>query len=123
MNLASFDPSDYDPTDFLLNAPFTLDVGVTSGDFDFFTVTIPAGFTPDVYIGSLDVQGGPTSSDFNDLGSGDFTVNVTGSAAPEPASWGLLPLGLAALVSRWRMRFGSGVLVEDDAVARAGRGR
>ena len=97
LTLAGFDPSDYDASDFLFNAPLTLDDGTTSADFNFFTVSIPNGFSAGQYLGTLDVQGGPGSTDDSLLGSGDFAVNVTDSSAPEPGSFGLLIIGLAML--------------------------
>ncbi len=82
LNLANFDPTNYDATPFLLNAPVTLAAGGTSADFAFFTVSIPNGFSPGVYVGSMDVQGGATSTDFNLLGTGDFALNVAISIPP-----------------------------------------
>jgi uncharacterized repeat protein (TIGR01451 family) len=76
LNLAAFDASNFDATDFLVNAPLTLPDGATSADFPLFTVSIPSGFAAGIYVGSLDVQGGTSSTDFSVLGTGNFVATV-----------------------------------------------
>lgn len=104
LNLAGFDETDYDLTDFLTYAPWTLDAGETSGAFDFFTVTIPSGLSADSYAGTLVVQGGIDGNDT--LGSAGFTVEVEPEVAgvPEPGAWLLLVTLLAAVGTMQRLR-------------------
>lgn len=97
LNLAGFDVTDYDDSDFLFDAPISLDPTVDSGSFDFFTVTIPAGFAPGIYVGTLNVDGGTDPSDGLVIGSADFSVNVE-SSVPEPASFALVVLGGTSLL-------------------------
>jgi len=109
VNLEGFDPSALDLSDFLLNVPWTpLADGDSVGPFDFFTVTIPAGFADGEYNGSLIVQGGATMDDDAVLGSATFKVDVgpETSGVPEPAAtllWGAV-LAWVAIVHRQRSR-------------------
>jgi len=108
LTLEAFDPSAYDLTDFLVNAPLTMANGDTVGPFDFFTVTIPSPFTDGTYIGTLVVQGGADPNDDAPLGIGSpFTVDVgaPASSVPEPATlllMGGLLAGLGAIHRRRR---------------------
>jgi hypothetical protein len=114
INLASFDPSDTDLTDFILNATGPLPNGSSIGPVEFFTVSIPQPFTAGKYQGELTVQGGATAADDAVLGTANFEVDVMGAApaaTPEPRSSALTTAALLLLaLSRWpRKRFsGSG---------------
>ena len=95
-------PLTLDDTDFLLNAPFFLDPG-TSSTFDAFTVTGPPGTTPGDYVGSFTISGGADGNASDNLGTVDFTTEVT----PEPSSFLLFGSGLAgvfATIRRTRFR-------------------
>ena len=85
-NLAS--PLTLDSTDFFSNAPFFLDPG-TSATFDAFTVMVPPGATPGNYLGSFTIQGGADGGANNDLGTVNFTTEVT----PEPFQFHSARLG------------------------------
>lgn len=88
INLAGFDPSNVDPTDFILSATGLLLAGSSVGPVDFFAVTIPEPFGAGHYLGSVTVQGGATASDDAVLGTANFQVNVStsGATVPEPSS-------------------------------------
>ena len=110
VNIAVFDQSAYDLTDFFDNTlPFFLAPladGSSAGPFDLFTVTIPSGFADGSYDGTLSVQGGLTADDDALLGSGSFTVHVgqEGDAVPEPGSFLLLGTALLGLGAIGRPR-------------------
>jgi hypothetical protein len=100
INLAGFDVSAIDLTDFLvLDWPVTpLAAGASTDAFDFFSVTIPSGFDSGIYYGSLDVQGGATLDDDDVLGSAAFKVGVEEvSSTPEPGGLSLLGIGSLTL--------------------------
>ena len=91
--LNGFSSSQFDSSDFLTYAPFTIANGVTSSQFPFFTVTIPALLSAGPYEGSFSVLGGSTGAAQNDLGDAPFTVQVGAAPVPEPSSAVLLTLG------------------------------
>jgi hypothetical protein len=86
-------PPTLDDTDFVFNAPTFLAPG-TSDTFEAFTVTVPAGTLPGLYLGSFTFQGGASNLSGDDLGTVNFVTEVT----PEPSSFLLLGSGLASLV-------------------------
>ena len=100
INLAGFDPSALDPTDFILNATGLLPAGTSLGPADFFAVIIPDPFLGGPYVGVITVQGGATADDDAVLGTANFEVDVSSAAAtvPEPNALPLiltLTLGMA----------------------------
>ena len=108
INLAGFDPSDLDPTNFILNATGLLADETSLGPVDFFDVTIPDPFVGGPYAGVITVQGGATADDDAVLGTANFEVDVSSNAAavPEPNSVKMIvvvALG-AALRTRSRKR-------------------
>jgi len=87
---------------FLSNAPFSMTAGATSGPFAIFTVTIAPGTVPGAYsLNDFTILGGLTGTDFNPVGSANFTVDVV-SAVPEPATLVLVASGLLAIGLRAR---------------------
>ena len=84
-----------DDSPFLLNAPLSINAGVTSADFEIFDVIIPGGQALGPYTGSFTVLGGTDGSQQNNLGSASFTVEVT----PEPASYLLISCAVALLLA------------------------
>jgi len=105
-SFATSSPSlNVDDNPFLTNAPLSLTPGASSGPFSLFSVLIAPGATTGFYgSNSFTILGGPTSSDFNSVGSSVFTVNV--SPVPEPSTLILLASGLLALGGRNRFRKG-----------------
>lgn len=96
---------------FFANTPASLGPGETTGLVNFFNIMVDASVGVGVYSGTFTVQGGPTDSDLNELGTAPFTINVVaggGQAVPEPASMFLLVTGLggAALAKRRAKRKG-----------------
>ena len=85
--------------EFQANAPFFLNPG-DSSEYEAFTVFIPAGTPAGLYEGSYVIEGGPTDSDFNEVGTVNFDVQVT----PEPSSLVLLLTGMAGLAETLRRR-------------------
>jgi hypothetical protein len=82
---------------FLTNAPLSLSVSATSGPFVIFTVTIAPGTAPGVYsLNDFTILGGLTGTDFNVLGSTNFTIDVV-SAVPESGTLLLVGSGLLGL--------------------------
>jgi hypothetical protein len=84
----------------------TLKAGDSIGLADFFTLTIPDGFTSGSYSGTLVVQGGASGESDDTLGSASFQFNVqdAGSSVPEPGTLGLTALSIGALALRFRRR-------------------
>jgi hypothetical protein len=82
--------------EFLANAPFSMDPE-SETLYEAFTVFIPNGTPLGVYDGQYQILGGATDSDFGEVGTGTFDVEVTGSVVPEPSSLVLLMTGLAGL--------------------------
>lgn len=81
-----------DDSPFFTNFPLSLTGGQTfSGEI--FTVELDPTVGPGIYNGSFTIQGGPTDSSFNNLGTQNFNIVV---GAPEPAS-GLLLLFSGAM--------------------------
>lgn len=93
---------------FFNNAPLSLDALEVSGPYELFTVTIPGSFAPGSYLSTVTLYGGTGSSDLNDLGSADYTVQVDPTSTPEPGSEALLLLGCASLALLARRRLTGG---------------
>jgi len=87
-----------DDSPFLLNAPISLDGGVTSSDFEMFDIDIPPGQGTGAYMGSFTVLGGVDGNAQDNLGTASFEVDVV----PEPASYLLFGSALAMLAG-WRV--------------------
>jgi hypothetical protein len=85
--------------EFFANSPFFLNPG-DSSEYEAFTVFIPDGTAPGLYEGSYVIEGGPTDSDFDEVGAATFDVNVT----PEPSSIFLMLTGMAGLAGTLRRR-------------------
>lgn len=79
-----------DATPFLLNAPLWLANGASTGVFDFFSLTIPAGLAYGYYDGGFSLLGGRASDSEVVLGSSSFQVDVGGSPSDVPESSSLL---------------------------------
>jgi len=82
--------------EFFANAPYSLDPG-SDALYEAFTVFIPNGTPIGMYDGQYQILGGATDSDFGEVGTGTFDVEVTGSVVPEPSTLVLLVTGLAGL--------------------------
>jgi hypothetical protein len=92
-----------DVTDFLNNAPLFLAGDTNSGLIALFSFEIAPGTAPGMYSGnSLQILGGPGGSDFLEIASASFTINVKGTAVPEPASLLLVCVGLLGVVGTSR---------------------
>ncbi len=88
---------------FLSNTPLSLAAGASGGAFAIFTVTIAPSLAPGVYsLNDFTIIGGLSGTDFNVLGSTNFTVDVVSatSVVPEPASLVLVGTGLLGLVMK-----------------------
>jgi len=93
-----------DVTPFFVNVPPSIAGGITTADYEIFTVSVGVPFTgsPGIQTGTVTVLGGvegpngydPTTQ--NILGNATLAVNVT-SSSPEPASMMLMVFGCAAL--------------------------
>jgi hypothetical protein len=90
---------------FLTNAPLFLGPLETTKPFDFFTVTIPTLQTPGLFTGVFTVLGGADDLAADILGSNasiQVQVSAPSAAIPEPATFLLLPAGVALLL--WKRR-------------------
>jgi hypothetical protein len=88
-----------DDSPFNLNAPLSLGAGQRTGPFELFAVdllspSIPAG----TYGGNVfSILGGSDGGAINDLADAQFSVTITASPVPLPATAWLLLSGLAAI--------------------------
>jgi hypothetical protein len=88
-----------DVSDFLNNAPLFLTGDTNSGLIALFSLEIAPGTAPGVYSGnSLQILGGPGASDFLEIASGSFAIDVKGSKAPEPSPLVMVLAGLFFLL-------------------------
>jgi hypothetical protein len=88
-----------DVSPFFLNAPLSLDPGASSGPFVLFDVTIDPSAPDGPYVGNLvSIQGGADGGAFDDLADVPFDVTVQSSAVPEPSTFPLLAVGVAAFL-------------------------
>jgi len=88
--------------EFFANAPYVLNPGDPS-EYEAFTVFISPGTPSGPYYGTYVILGGPTPSDFGEVGSATFEVDVA-SVVPEPSSLLLLLSGMAGLAGTLRRR-------------------
>jgi hypothetical protein len=94
-----------DGSPLLVNFPSTLAAGASSGPFALFTVLIAPGATPGTYdLNTFTILGGNNATIVLPLGSAGFTVVVTPSAVPEPATLVLLGSGLICLAFTTRFK-------------------
>ena len=82
-----------DDSGFWNNSPFFLGASSASGDFELFTVFIPALTPQGLYTGTFEILGGGDGNAQEVLGNTTFDIEVT----PEPSSLLLLSTGLLAL--------------------------
>lgn len=96
--------------EFFPNAPFSLIGGHTAALTELFKIDVPATTAPGNYTGTYNILGGPGLSDQTLEGSAAFVIKVLGTTPPvdpnpqpnpgnlpEPASAGVLAVGLVAL--------------------------
>jgi hypothetical protein len=89
-----------DDLPFLINAPFFLDPGASSGPFALFNVIIDAATPPGTYdFNFFQIFGGLDSNAFDTIGSAMFSVIVSAPvfSVPEPAPLWLVAAGLVAV--------------------------
>lgn len=96
----------WDETPFALNAPLSLDNGM-SYTGTLFTVTVDPTVAPETYSGSFTVLGGADQSTFNEVATQPFQVTVLppSTAVPEPSPILLLVLclpGLSLIAPRYK---------------------
>ena len=98
-NLAGgLDPLLIDANDFFVNFPFFLNGGDSVTDA-LFTITLPAGIAPGLYISQIFVLGGVDGEDQTQQAMTTFEIDVPGSTSPvpEPGTLVLLVTGAGSL--------------------------
>jgi hypothetical protein len=89
-------PLTFDDSPFILLWPLSLDAGMSFGPADLFNITVPISAAAGTYNGSIEITGGPGTTDEDVIGSATFSVNVP---VPEPATATFAVLGIGLLLA------------------------